>query len=304
MPAYDAIVIGAGPAAQQAGLFLGRAKINTLLIGTPEKSDLAYGKSIENFFGQPDSPSGLSLLQNGLGHLKRAGVEVLPREIIDLKQTGGLFEATTDALETYPAKAIIIATGAFLPSAGIRGEKDFLGKGIHTCVACDGPFFKNKKVVVVGTGAHAAEEAIELRDHTDKVSIFSQGGKWEMSEALLGKLKEKGIMMEEKRITAVEGEGKVKRATLADKSVLELDGVFVAMGSAGAVTFSNKLGLIMENDYIVINRDGKTNIEGIWAAGAVTGGNHQIAKSAGEGCNAAVSVIKTLKGLADYKDQT
>ena len=300
----EALVIGAGPAAQQAGLFLGRAKIKTALVGDPEKSDLAYGKSIENFFGQPDEPSGILLLRNGVSHLARCGVEVITQEVVDLKQEGDMFVAVTDKLATYKAKAVIIATGAFLPSAGIRGEKDFLGKGVHTCVACDGPFFKDKTVVVVGAGPHAAEEAIELRDYTDRVSLYAQGGKWEIDAALVAKLKEKGIPMEEKRVVAVEGQGKVAKATLSDKSTIGLDGVFVAMGQAGGVTFSNKLGLIMENDYIRIDRDGKTNIAGVWAAGSVTGGNHQIAKSAGEGCNAAVSVIKTLKGLAEYKDQT
>jgi thioredoxin reductase (NADPH) len=304
MKTYDAIIIGAGPAGQQAGLFLGRAGIKTLLIGDPAQSELAFGKTIDNFFGQPDSPSGLSLLQNGIGHLERFGVEVLKAEIVDLKQMEGGFEAVTAGLESCGAKAVIIATGAFLPKAGIRGEKDFLGKGVHTCVACDGPFFKQKAVVVVGSGPHAAEEAIELRAHTDRVAIYAQGGKWEMGEALTAKVKELGIPMEAKRIVSVEGDGKVAKATLADKSVMELDGVFVAMGTAGGVTFSNKLGLIMEDDYLKIDRDGKTNIPGVWAAGSVTGGNHQISKSAGEGCNAAISIIKTLKGLANYVDQT
>lgn len=302
---YDVIIIGAGPAAQQAGLFLGRAKARTLLIGDPAKSELAHGKIIGNLFGAPDDPTGLMLLTNGIAHLKRCGVETRVGEAVDLAQAEGGFTVTTADLEKSSAQAVIIATGQKIPTAGIRGEKDFLGRGVHTCVACDGPFFKGKVTAVAGNGSHAAEEALELSAHAAKVTIYSQGMPWEMSDALMAQLKGKGIAMEDKRIAAVEGEGgRVARLVLSGKSEIPCDGVFLATGSAGGVTFANKLGLAMEGNFIKTDRDGKTNVDGVWAAGAVTGGNAQIAKSVGEGCNAAISVIRKLKGMESYTDQT
>lgn len=305
METYDVIIIGAGPAAQQAGLFLGRAKVRTLLIGDPAKSELAHGKVIGNLFGVPDDPTGLMLLTNGIAHLKRCGVETRVGEAVDLAFSDGGFAVTTAELERFSAKAVVIATGQQVPTAGIRGEKDFLGRGVHTCVACDGPFFKGKVTAVAGNGSHAAEEALELSVYAAKVTVYSQGMPWETSDALMAKLKEKGIVMEDKRIAAVEGEGgRVAKLVLEDRTEIPCDGVFLATGSAGGVTFANKLGLAMEGNFIKIDRDGKTSIEGVWAAGGVTGGNTQIAKSVGEGCNAAISVIRKLKGIDSYADQT
>lgn len=302
---YESIIIGAGPAGQQAGLFLGRAKIKTLLIGLPEKSDLAFGKIIGNLFGVPDEPSGLSLLTNGIEHLRRSGVEILKEEAIDLAEEGKGFEVTTAALKKFSARTVVIATGQQLPTAGIAGEKDFLGRGVATCVACDGPLFKDKKVVVVGNGPHAAEEAIELAAFTDQIIIYSNGLPWEITEPLKKRLDEMKIGLVEKRITKVEGDKLVEKLTLADKSTEKVDGVFIATGSAGGVTFAYKLGLEQsEKGFIKIDRDSKTSVKGIWAAGGATGGNPQISKSAGEGCNAAISIIRSLKGLESYVDQT
>lgn len=304
MDSYDVIIIGAGPAAQQAGLFLGRAKLKTLLIGDHAKSELAYGKVIGNLFGVPDEPPGSLLLSGGIEHLKRCGVEIMNAEIVDVAVPNSLVVTTSD-LNAYAARGIIIATGRQLPSAGIRGEKEFMGHGVHTCNACDGPFFKGKVVAVAGNGSHAAEEAIELTEHASKVTVYSQGQPWDMTDQLLVRLKETGVVMEDKRIAAVEGEGNhINKIILADKTAVPCDGVFIATGTAGGVTFANKLGLVMEDGFIKIDRDGRTNIEGVWAAGAVTGGNTQISKSAGEGCNAAISVIRKLKGIESYTDQT
>ena len=304
MTNYDTIIIGAGPTGIQAGLFLGRAQVKTILIGMPEKGALAYGKIISNYFGLPDDPPGLTLLQNGVEQLKRCGSEFLRDEVVDLKQSKDGFEVTTATLKIFNSKTVIIATGAYIPSAGIRGEKNFLGKGVHTCVACDGPLFKKKKVAVVGNGPHAAEEALELATFTDKITIYSQGSPWEIGEALLAKLKEKNIPLSDKRITEVAGAPLLKSAKFSDGAEEAFEGLFLALGTAGGTTFSNKLGLEQKDGFIKIDKDGKTSVKGVWAAGGVTGGNLQISKSVGDGCNAAISIIRTLKGIENYMDQT
>ncbi len=305
MEKFSCVIIGAGPAGLQSGLFLGRASVSTLVIGVPEKSDLYYGKIIGNFFGAADEPSGAILLDNGVEHLKKYGVRVLKEEVVDLQvQDGGIFKIVTESQQEFSADAVIIATGQSLVKAGILNEQKFFGNGVHTCVACDGPLVKGKKIGVIGSGSHAVQEAIELLTFTDKVTIFTQGAAPVWSKELDAMIKQKNITVSDLRMKALKGETKIEAAVFSDGTEEPFDGIFIALGAASSVTFSYKLGLEQQDGFLKIDRDGKTNMEGIWAAGAATGGNPQIAKSVGEGCNAALSIIKKLKGIPQYKDQT
>lgn len=302
---YSCVIIGAGPAGLEAGLFLGRASVSTLIIGLPDKSDLAYGRVIGNLFGAVDEPPGKILLQNGVAQNKKYGVEVLIEEVVDLEQLENKkFNITTETKKEFEAETVIVATGAAYVKAGIQGEDNFLGKGVHTCVACDGIFFKGKKVAVVGDGSHAAQEAIELTTFTKDITIYTQSTTPIWSKELGQLLKKKGVKISDRRITGLKGEKMVAAAVFQDKKEEPLDGLFIALGSASSITFANKLGLIQKDGFLEISRDGKTNIENVWAAGGCTGGNAQIAKSIGDGCNASISVIKKIKGLAQYTDQT
>jgi len=305
MEKYVCIVIGAGPAALEAALFLGRASVSTLVIGDPTKSDLAYGRAIGNFFSQVDEPPGKTLLDNAVEHAKKYGVLVLSEEVVDLEQLSDkTFQVTTEKNTKFVADSVIIATGLTHVKAGIKSEDQFFGAGVHTCVACDGFLCKGKKIGIVGSGSHALQEAVELATFTNQITVFTQGDEPSWSKELSDLAGQKNIVISNRRITALKGEKKVEGAVFSDKTEEPLDGIFVALGSASGVTFAYKLGLEQKDNFLVIDRDGKTNFEGIWAAGAVTGGNAQIAKSVGEGCNAAVSVIKKAKGLAQYSDQT
>jgi len=305
MAQYSCIVIGAGPAALQAALFLARANVKTLVSGKPEESDLAYGRIIGNLFSASNEPPGKTLLENAQDQIKKYGAEMIKEEVVDLQQMQNQeFEITTETGKKFTAQAVIIATGASHVKAGIDGEDKFFGAGVHTCVACDGPLTKGKKIAVVGSGSHAAQEAIELTTFTSQVTIFTQGDTPSWSKELENLVKEKNIIISDKRIKALKGDKKIEGIILADKSEDSCDGIFIAMGSASGITFAYKLGLEQKDNFLVISRDGKTNLEGIFAAGAVTGGNSQIAKSIGEGCNAAISVIKKVKGLSQYADQT
>lgn len=305
MKKSSCIVIGGGPAALQAALFLGRASVETLVIGTPEQSDLAYGRVIGNYFGLADEPPGKVLLANGIAQIKKYGIEVLGEEVVDLVGLAGKgFRVTTETRKEFHADTVIIATGQAHVRAGIQGEDKFLGRGVHTCVACDGISFTGKKVAVVGSGSHALQEAIELTTYTPSVTVFTQGDQPDWSPEMEQAAKAKGVAISDRRLKAVRGEQFVTTAVFVDNAEEPLDGIFVALGSASSVTFAYKLGLEQKDGFLAIDRDGKTNIAGIWAAGGATGGNAQIAKSVGEGCNAAMSIIKTVKGLAQYLDQT
>lgn len=305
MDKYVCIIIGAGPAALEAALFLGRASVSAMIIGDPTKSDLAYGRAIGNFFSLVDEPPGKTLLDNAVEHAKKYGVEVLAEEVVDLEQLPDkTFQITTEKNKKFLADSVIIATGLTHVKAGIQGEDKFFGAGVHTCVACDGFLCKGKKIGVVGSGSHALQEAVELATFTDRITVYTQGDEPSWSKELAELAQQKKIVISGNRIKALKGEKKVEGVVFSDKTEEQLDGIFIALGTASGVTFAYKLGLEQKDNFLVIDRDGKTNFEGIWAAGAVTGGNAQIAKSIGEGCNAAISVIKKAKGLAQYSDQT
>ncbi len=299
------VVIGGGPAALQAALFLGRASVATRVIGLPDRSDLAYGRVIGNYFGLAEDMPGKALLENGVLQVKKYNIEVVPEEVVDLvRSEENVFRTVTETGKEYLSDTVLVATGQAHTRAGIRGEEKFLGRGVHTCVACDGIFFKDKRVAVIGSGSHALQEAIELTTYTPSITVYTQGDQPQWSRELLAAAKSKGIAMSEKRMKALGGETVVHTAVFADNSEESLDGIFVALGSASSITFAYKLGLDLKDGFLVIDRDGKTSVPGVWAAGGATGGNAQIAKSVGEGCNAALSIIRTTKGLAEYLDQT
>lgn len=305
MNKFVCIIIGAGPAALEAALFLGRASVSTMVIGDPEKSDLAYGRVIGNFFSLIDEPPGKTMIANGLEQIKKYGVTIVPEEVVDLEQLPDkTFQVTTEKNNKLLTDYVIIATGLTHVKAGIKDEDKFFGAGVHTCVACDGFLCKDKAIGIVGSGSHALQEAVELSTFTNRITVYTQGDDPSWSKELEAMSRQKNIVISDRRITALKGEKKVEGVVFSDKTEERLDGIFIALGSTSGLTFAYKLGLEQKDNFLVIDRDGKTNFEGIWAAGAVTGGNAQIAKSIGEGCNAAISVIKKAKGLAQYSDQT
>src|SRR3989338_3703714 len=302
---YDVLIIGAGPAGLQAALFTARAGLSTLVAGDTAKSALADGAKIGNAFGILGEPPGHALLANSVANVKTYGGEFSADEVVDLrKRDDGIFAGKTAMGTALEAKTVVIATGAGYVSAGIQDEQAYLGKGVHTCVACDGYYYKGKSVAVVGEGHFAAEEALELAAYTDRITIFSPGKEWTMSPDIQKALADKRVSLRKDRIVKLAAEQTVTGVGLEDGTVVPADGVFLALGTTSSIAFAQKLGVEQKDDAIAIDRDGTTNVDGVYAAGGCTGGNQQIAKSAGEGCNAAVAIIKKLRGVAQYSDQT
>lgn len=301
---HDCLVIGAGPAGLQAGIFLGRAGVKTLLIGKPKDSHLTYGQVVENLFGVDTGPSGPALLEAAVRQIEKAGVTFREDEVTDVREKEpGVFRVELSDRSEEITKTVIIASGASIPKAGIEGEEAWLGKGLHTCVACDGPLYRGKTIAVVGSGNHAAQEALEVSAYATPI-ILTQGKKPSWSETYDAALKEKTIRIDERRGKRIVGDKRISGILCADETTLEVTGVFIASGTTGASAFADKIGLLKDGNFIKIDRSGKTNVDGIYAAGECTGGNAQIAKSAGEGCNAAISVIRLIKGVDRYVDQT
>ncbi|MBI2638583.1 NAD(P)/FAD-dependent oxidoreductase [Candidatus Peregrinibacteria bacterium] len=305
---YDVVIIGAGPAGWSAAIYTARAGLQTVLLGILKNSNAYKAHVIENYFGYEKQISGPFLMEEGKKQALKFGTQYVEREVVDVKQNDdGTFTATDTERDLYTAKTVVVCSGLGFKPSGIKNEQPLIGKGISFCVTCDGFFFKEKNVAVVGNANYAGEEALQLLTYTKQISILSHGKDFSFSPKIQEGLEKNGVnFLKTPKITEFIGAAKLEKLKFADGTEAVYDGVFVALGVASASDFANKLGLKRtgpQNAYIVADpRTGATNVKGVYAAGDCTGGNAQAAKSAGEGCNAAISVIKLLKGVAAYVD--
>lgn len=296
---YDVIIIGCGPAGLSAAIYTTRSQLKTLILGSKEQSMLWKAHFIQNYFGA--EAEGKDMLEKGINQAKKLGAEVIDANVVSAKNADDKFVVTTSDNKDYEAKTIIIATGTACEPAGIKNEKELVGKGVSYCAICDGFFYKDKKIAVVGNGDFAAHEAIELLSFTKDITVFSQGKDWEMSDEFKKALEKNKVDLRKDKIIEFAGKNALEGVMINDKQE-KFDGVFVAMGTATALSFAQKLGIQIKNNSIVIDRDGKTNVDGVFAAGNCTGCNPQVAVDVGEGCNAGLSVIKHVKGKDMHVD--
>lgn len=304
----DVLIIGAGTAGIGAAIYTARASLQTLVLGILEHSNAYKSHVFENYFGI-DSITGPELMKRGKSQAEKFGARFVLREAVDIKANGDhTFTVKDTELGEYQAKYIIITSGLGFKPSGIKGEKEFTGRGVSFCVTCDGYFFKQKKVCIIGDSNFAAEEALELLTYTPDVTLLSHGKSFSINPKMEKAVLERGVkMVKSPKIQFFAGNGTVppqlKKLTFIDGTNAEYEGAFIALGTAGAADFAMKLGLEYDRAYIKANpRTGETNVPGVYAAGDCTGGNAQAAKSVGEGCNAAISVIKSIKGVTAYVD--
>lgn len=305
---YDVIIIGTGPAGLTSALYCARAQLKTLVVGDIKASNAYKAHLIENYFGFTEAIPGPQLMEQGLAQVKRFGAQHLEKLVVDIRvNDDGTFTVTDSERGEYPTKTVVISSGLGFKPSGIRRERELTGKGVSFCVTCDGFFFKQKNLAVVGSTDFAGEEALQLLSFSTHVTILSHGKEFTMNERMRAGLQERGITLEKTpKISQFVGEEKLEKIVFADGTERNLDGVFLALGVAGAGDFALKLGVERtgpQKAFIVANpRTGETNLPGLYAAGDCTGGNAQASKSSGEGCNAAMSVIKFVKGVAAYVD--
>ena len=171
---YDVIIIGAGPAGVSAGLYVKRANLNVLMLYKGE-SALEKAEHIENYYGFENGISGKDLYLNGIRQAKNLGIDVKNEETINIRIDENKKYTVITENETYKTKAIILATGNKKNTVKIEGIKDFEGKGISYCAICDGFFYRNKEVVVIGNGKYAVSEANELINIAKNVTILTDG---------------------------------------------------------------------------------------------------------------------------------
>lgn len=290
---YDVIIVGAGPAGISASLYTIRGNLKTLVI-YKEKSALEKAQSIENYYGFENGIKGEELYKVGIKQAKNLGIEILEEEVtnieidilkIDKDVKKEIFKVQTLNHE-FKAKAVILATGNKKNKPNIKRIDEYEGKGVSYCAICDGFFYRNRDVAVVGSGDYAISEAVKLQNIAKSITILTNGKK-------IPEYRVDNIDIIEKEIKEVIGDSKIKEIKFKDNSKMKIDGIFIAEGIAGSTEFAKKLGAKIENDRIVVNEKMETSVKGVYACGDCTGGLYQISKAVYEGTKAGLQVIKS-----------
>ena len=284
---YDVIILGAGPAGISASLYTKRANLETLILYNDE-SGLEKASLIENYYGFKNGISGKELYETGIEQAKNIGVEVKKEEVVKIENNIEYFKIITTNNE-YQTKNLILATGNKKNKPKIKGIEKFEGKGVSYCAICDGFFYRNRSISVLGSGNYAIAETNELINIADNITILTNGEK-------APEFRADNVTIDTKEIEEIEGEDKVEEIKFEDGSTLKTDGIFVAQGVAGSSEFAKKLGIITNKDRIVVNENMETNIKGIYACGDCTGGLLQVSKAVYEGAKAGLQVIAGIRG--------
>jgi thioredoxin reductase (NADPH) len=303
---HDVVMVGAGPAALSAAVYTTREDIDTVLYEKGVIGGLAAVTDwVDNYPGFPKGLSGLDLAENLRLQAERFGSDIRLGEVLKISDEGKLKKLDTTDGEIY-AKAILIATGSDYKKLGIPGEQEYYARGVHYCATCDGAFYRDKRLVVVGGGNSAVQEAIFLTKFASHIDMLVRGDHLRASEILQHELEKHAdtitvhmntttdeITGADGKVTAVHGTDK----KTDQKVTLETDGVFVFIGLKPNTEFLQGSGVQLD-EIGMIKTDGslQTNVPGIFAAGDVrSGATMQIASATGEGATAALMMRKYLE---------
>ena len=305
---HEVIIIGSGPAGYTAGIYTGRAGLNPLLIASSVEAggELMKTTEVENYPGFPTGLQGPELMDAFRAQAERFGTEVLLDDVIEVDLKGDVKIVKTGGGKTFEAKTVILATGAAYRELGLPREKELSGYGISWCATCDGFFFREKVIAVVGGGDSAMEEATFLTRFASKVYLIHRRDSFKaskiMQERALNNPKIEVIWNTE--VSELLGEGKltgIKTNNLVDgtQNTLELDGLFIAIGNDPRVWLvENQVTLTPEKFIQVEGRSSKTSLPGVFAAGDVIDPTYrQAITAAGSGCVAALDAEHYLSNL-------
>ena len=279
------IIIGAGPAGVSAALYTVRAGIETLVLSNGGGA-LKKAERIENYYGFPQPISGEELMERGIEGARRLGVTFLEEEVVGIGFENSLTVATTAG--SHAADAVLLATGSSRLAPPIPGLKEFEGRGVSYCAVCDAFFYRGRDVAVLGSGEYALHEAVELAQVARSVTILTNG------QTPSAKFPD-AFRVVTGEIAAVEGGGALGGVRMKDGTLLQTDGLFVAIGVAGSAALARKIGALTAGNAIVVDENMATNVPGLYAAGDCTGGLLQISKAVYEGAKAGVAMVKALR---------
>lgn len=295
----DVIIIGSGPAGYTAGIYTARAGLKPLLIASSVEAggELMNTTEVENYPGFPDGMMGPDLMANFQAQAEKFGTEILLDDVIEVDLKGDIKIVKTGLGETFETKTVILATGAAYRELGLPREKELSGHGVSWCATCDGFFFREKAIAVVGGGDSAMEEANFLTRFASKVYLIHRRDSFKaskiMQERALNNPKIEVIWNSE--VAELKGEVKLEGVTLrntVDGSTkdLAIDGLFIAVGNDPRVWLvENQIELTPEKFIQVEGRSSKTSLPGVFAAGDVIDPTYrQAITAAGSGCVAAL----------------
>ncbi|MDI6701100.1 MAG: thioredoxin-disulfide reductase [bacterium] len=304
---YDLIIIGGGPAGLSAAIYSGRARLNTLVV-----EELIVGgqssttETIENYPGFPDGIGGYELAQKMEEQAKRFGVKFL-FEKVERTELDGKEKKVYIANKIYKAKSVIISSGASPRRLNVPGSEKFHGKGISYCATCDGALFADKKVIIVGGGNSAVEEGLFMMRFTKDIT-FVQDLPYLTAEKILQErlLQNSDIKIYyNSEILSINGEDRIESMSVKDKNSgekfdIKTDGIFVYIGLVPKTDFLDSKVELNEYGYIRVDKDLKTNLEGVFAAGDVIEKSfRQVITAAADGALAAKSAEKYLENLKE-----
>jgi thioredoxin reductase (NADPH) len=318
---YDCVIIGSGPSGLTAAIYNARADIKTIVIaGNQPGGQLTITPMVDNYPGFPGGIGGFKLMMDMQAQVKGFGVIIKDGIVNKIQRTNPSVDKSTSPLdkgdfsvelesgEVLQSRAVIVATGAAVKWLGLSKEKKMIGHGISSCATCDGMFFRDKTVAVVGGGDTACEDASFLAKFAKKVYMIHRREEFRASVAEQKKVleNEKIEILWNSEVKEINGEEKVKSVKIFnnktnEEKILEMDGLFVAIGYAPATKFLEGLVELRETGQIITGKNEKlatmTSVEGIFAAGDCVNENHrQAIIAAGEGCRAALEMQKWLRG--------
>ena len=304
---YDVIIIGSGPAGYTAAIYAARANLSVLMLqGYQVGGQLMLTSDVENYPGFEEGIIGPSMMEKFEAQARRFGTELIPEDVISVDFRNRPFKVTTDSGE-FQARAVIISTGASAKWLGLPSEQRLQGRGVSACATCDGFFFKNKDVAVIGGGDTAMEEATFLTRYANHVTVIHRRDTLRASKIMQDRAfkNPKISFIWDTEITEVLGENEVAGLRLHnvktdEESTLPVQGFFLAIGHQPNTELFKGI-LDMDNiGYIVPVEHTMTNVPGIFAAGDVTDHRYrQAVTAAGDGCRAAIDAERWLESVGE-----
>lgn len=299
---YDLIIIGSGPAGMTAGIYAARREMKTLIIGKEDGGQMVWASEIENYPGF-EKISAFELINKFKQQTLSFGVEMKNDEVKQIEKTKDDTFLIHTNRETFESKTLIVAMGLSPRRLAVQGEIEFNGRGVSYCANCDGPFFKNKEVAVIGGGNSALDAAEVLSKIASKVYLIQHNDKFKAFDSLINEVESRPNIeiILNSSIENIEGEGKVEKIKIIntktkEKKEIKLDGVFIEVGRIASTDLVGDFVDRNEKNQIIVNSRTETKTPGLFAAGDVTNCEFkQITIAAGQATIAALEAYQYLQ---------
>lgn len=304
---YDLIILGAGPSGCNCAIYAKKYKIDFLMISPNIGGMVNEAHMVDNYLGIPPK-EGFKIAKDFESHLNHFGIEPMydyAKKVSKIDVDGKVLYKVSTSAEDFFTKKVLVAFGQERKKLGVKGEADFLGKGVSYCVTCDAMFFKDKIVAVVGSDDHAASGAAHLAQNSAMVHLINPKPHLECKPYWLEDIKDNPkvkIYNNANLLQILGDDGHVTRILIeqsGERQLIDLDGVFIEMGSVPSVAVISELNLKKDKDgFIIVDDEQRTSEKGIYAAGDITTGSakfFQIITAASEGAVAAFTIFKDLR---------